>query len=175
MRDPFSYIDKVASHGDVVHVNLGGTHVYYLFHPNDIERVLVKNASNYTKGNLMKRSKIVFGNGLILSEGELWKHQRKTMAHPFHPGFIDQLANPVSEIAHEHLKDIDGLRHLDEDFMVLSLEMTMKLLFGNTIGNDLNALAQAFQTIALHFSKIMYQLPVPLGIPIPRNRRYTKP
>ena len=41
--------------------------------------------------------------------------------------------------------------------MELTLELVMRLLFGNTIGNDLDTLSESFNTIAIYFSKIMSQ------------------
>jgi cytochrome P450 len=162
----------VASHGDVVRVNLAGTLMHYVFHPDYVEHILLKNANNYSKGSLMKRTQIVFGDGLILREGEEWKAQRKRMAHSFSHSFIAKLADPIADLAASHLDSMEGERNLDEDFMGLTLELAMRLLFGNTTGADLDKLSGAFQTISLHFSKIMSQVPVPLWIPIPRNVRY---
>jgi cytochrome P450 len=174
LKDPFSYVDMVASHGDVVRVNLSGTIMYYVFHPDHVEHILLKNAKNYSKGALMKRTKIVFGDGLILHEGEEWRAQRKRMAHTFSHKFIGQLADPIANLASIHLEGLMGERNIDEDFMTLTLEMAMRLLFGNTIGADLDKLTESFQTISVHFAKILSQAPVPLWIPIPRNIRFNK-
>ena len=58
LEDPFAYVDMVASHGDVVD-NLGGQLIHYVFHPDDIEHVLLKNGNNYTKGTLIKRLRLL--------------------------------------------------------------------------------------------------------------------
>ena len=174
LEDPFAYVDMVASHGDVVRVNLAGQLIHYVFHPDDIEHVLLKNGSNYTKGTLMKRLEIVLGDGIFLKEGDAWKTQRKRMAHSFGHSFVSTLADPIAELATRQLDGLEGVRNLDEDFMELTLELVMRLLFGNTIGNDLDTLSESFNTIAVYFSKIMSQVPVPLWIPIPRNLRYNK-
>jgi cytochrome P450 len=174
LKDPFEYVKMVSSHGDVVRVNLAGTLMHYVFHPDYVDHILLKNANNYTKGSLMKRTQIVFGNGLILSEGEEWKVQRKRMAHSFSHSFVARLADPIALLAGHHLNAMEGERNLDEDFMGLTLELVMRLLFGNTLGEDLDKLSEAFQTISVHFSKIMSQVPVPLWIPIPRNVRYNR-
>src|SRR3974377_1586353 len=45
--------------------------------PADIKRVLVTNHRNYTKGVGLDRVRILLGNGIMTSEGELWGRQRR--------------------------------------------------------------------------------------------------
>ena len=107
------------------------------------------------------------------SEGRRGKLNR-TNGALFGHTFIMPLADPIADLAVRQLEGLEGVRNLDEDFMELTLELVMRLLFGNTIGNDLNTLSESFNTIGVYFSKIMSQVPVPLWVPIPRNVRYNR-
>ena len=89
IKDPWSYIEKVASYGDLVQVSLGGKKLVYVFHPDAVQTILVKNRGNYPKGKMMDRTKLVFGNGLVVSEGALWTKQRRRLSHSFIPKFVD--------------------------------------------------------------------------------------
>ncbi len=53
-------------------------------HPDDVRRILIANHRNYTKGVGFDRIKILLGNGIIVSEGEFWKRQRRMMQPTFH-------------------------------------------------------------------------------------------
>ena len=53
------------------------SHIWVINHPDDVKRVLVSNHKNYTKGMGLDRVKILLGNGIMTSEGELWQRQRR--------------------------------------------------------------------------------------------------
>jgi len=63
----------VREYGDIVYVPAFGLRLYVVGHPDDIGHVLVRNARNYVKDRLMRRGRPVFGNGLLLSEGDFWR------------------------------------------------------------------------------------------------------
>lgn len=53
-------------------------------HPDGVRRVLMDNAANYRKAELMQPILgPVLGNGLILSEGDIWKKHRRIMSPTF--------------------------------------------------------------------------------------------
>jgi len=55
--------------------------------PEGVRRVLVSNHRNYRKGLGIDRVRLLLGNGLMASEGEQWRHQRRLMHKAFHkPG-----------------------------------------------------------------------------------------
>lgn len=64
--------------------------------PGMVRRILVANHRNYTKGIGIERIRVLLGNGLMTSEGETWRRQRRQMQSGFHrpavkaclPGFI---------------------------------------------------------------------------------------
>ena len=64
--------------------------------PEAIHHVLVTNASNYRRSPASIRIlRPITGDGLILSEGEAWKFQRRTVAPAFAPRVIPLLARHI--------------------------------------------------------------------------------
>jgi cytochrome P450 len=60
--------------------------------PDAVEQVLLGNAANYVKPDLVKKLlKPTIGRGLLSSDGALWRDQRKIVAANFAPGAIDAL------------------------------------------------------------------------------------
>jgi cytochrome P450 len=51
--------------------------------PDDIRRVLLTNRTNYVKGAGLERVRVLLGNGLIVSDGELWARQRRLIQPAF--------------------------------------------------------------------------------------------
>ncbi len=75
-----------------------GVYNYVINHPDDIKRVLLTNHRNYTKGEGMDRVKILLGNGIMTSEGDFWRRQRRMMQPSFHRRVIDQFSALISEV-----------------------------------------------------------------------------
>jgi cytochrome P450 len=57
---------------------------YVINHPDWVRRVLVSNHRNYTKGVGIERVRVLLGNGLMASEGERWRRQRRMLQPGFH-------------------------------------------------------------------------------------------
>ena len=67
-----------------IHAPTRGRDIWVTNSPADIKRVLVTNHRNYTKGIGLDRIKILLGNGIMTSEGELWRRQRRMIQPAFH-------------------------------------------------------------------------------------------
>ncbi len=58
-------------------------------HPDWVRRILVSNHRNYTKGIGIERVRLLLGNGLMTSEGERWRRQRRMLQAAFHKPRIE--------------------------------------------------------------------------------------
>src|SRR6476661_9749081 len=69
-----------------------GFTVHIPLQPDLVQHVLLDNAGNYVKPDLVKRLlHKTIGRGLLSSDNELWRDQRKIVAANFAPGAIDKL------------------------------------------------------------------------------------
>ena len=86
-----------AAHGDIYRVYAPGRKrdTWICNHPDDIKRLLVTNHRNYTKGVGLDRVKILLGNGIMVSEGEFWKRQRRMIQPAFHRKMVEQYAGCI--------------------------------------------------------------------------------
>jgi cytochrome P450 len=93
---PDFFMNLARQHGDVVWYRLAGTDVYQINHPDYIQELLVSNIHTYHKGRLDKLIlSQTLGNGLLLSEGDFWKRQRKLAAPAFHSKRIEAYAETM--------------------------------------------------------------------------------
>lgn len=68
--------------GDVVRVTKpGGREAYFINDPAEVRRILVRRHQRYVKGPGFERVKMLLGNGLIVSDGDVWRRSR-TMIQP---------------------------------------------------------------------------------------------
>jgi cytochrome P450 len=83
---------ELAFNADYFKRNVLGHTVHVVLKPEWVQRVLLDNAGNYEKPKLVKRILApTIGRGLLSSDGELWRAQRKIVAASFTPPAVDAL------------------------------------------------------------------------------------
>jgi cytochrome P450 len=79
--------------------NVLGHTVHVVLKPEWVQRVLLDNAANYEKPRLVKRFLApTIGRGLLSSDGELWRSQRKIVAASFTPPAVDELVPVFADV-----------------------------------------------------------------------------
>jgi cytochrome P450 len=69
-------------YGDIVSMEKpSGRLAYFINDPMEVRRILVRRHSKYVKGPGFERVKMLLGNGLIVSDGDIWRRSR-TMIQP---------------------------------------------------------------------------------------------
>lgn len=95
--DRLGMMRDAAALADAVRVNMGPKKLYVFNRPDYAKHVLADNAANYHKGIGLVESRKVLGDGLLTSEGELWRGQRRTVQPAFKPGRIAAQAGVVAQ------------------------------------------------------------------------------
>jgi enediyne biosynthesis protein E7 len=134
--------DYFARFGDIYRVFAPSRGVYYyvINHPDDVKRVLLSNHRNYTKGDGIDRVKILLGNGIMTSEGDFWRRQRRMMQPSFHRRVIDQFSALISEVNEKYAQRWAAASargeavNLSNDTSELTLEIVLKSIFGTDLG-----------------------------------------
>ena len=76
------FLEKVSQeYGGIARINMGGYYSYLVSEPKLIKEVLVDHRDKYKKNTRYKQVRMVIGEGMLLSEGEVWRRQR-TFAQP---------------------------------------------------------------------------------------------
>ena len=69
-------------YGDIVSMTRrNGRLAYFINDPAEVRRILVRRHGRYVKGPGFERVKMLLGNGLIVSDGDVWRRSR-TMIQP---------------------------------------------------------------------------------------------
>ena len=169
----------VAEYGEAVRVPLGPKTLYLFNHPDHARHVLADNAANYTKGIGLTHARRVIGDGLLTSEGELWRKQRRVIQPVFQ---AKRLARQVDAIALEAEALVDRLRgragqgpvDMRQEMTALTLGVLGRTLIDADLG-AFEAIGEAFETVQDQAMFEMMSLgTVPLWLPLPRTLRFRK-
>ncbi|SRR5579883_24282 len=82
-------------YGDIFRALIYGTTIYAVRDPHHVQQILRKNWQNYKKGLAIKRIAMLLGNGLMVSEGEFWKNQRRMIQPAFHRDAVRALTAAI--------------------------------------------------------------------------------
>ena len=75
---------------DYLKRNILGFQVHILLDPDLIQHVLLDNAANYAKPDIVKHLLgPIIGRGLLTADGQLWRDQRKIVAASFSPAAVE--------------------------------------------------------------------------------------
>ena len=165
-------------YGSVVQFPIPSPPTYLVAEPEAVRRVLVGNSRNYDKATLQYRSlSLVVGQGLLVTDGEVWRRQRRMVQPPFHHEAIRAVGDHVAASLRGLLDrwgDISrgAVIDMDEAMMRVALEVVGASLFGTDLSGDADRLAQA-TLHALDEVVARSQMPVtpPRWMPSPSRRR----
>lgn len=135
-RDPLGFFSACArDYGDFVPMRFGPQWIYLLSHPDTIDEVLVRNYRSFVKGQALRKNRRVFGNGLLTSEGEFWRHQRKLAQPAFHRERVNAYAATMVEATLRRTAQWrDGeVRDVHDEMMRITMEIAAKTLFGTAV------------------------------------------
>ena len=89
--------------------SLLGRSSFTLSDPDAIRRVLVDNQANYARtAGSVRILRPILGDGVLISEGASWRHQRRTLAPAFTPKAIDGLVPLIDRAIGDALIDLDA-------------------------------------------------------------------
>jgi cytochrome P450 len=116
-----------------------GVHDYVINHPDDIKHVLLSNHRNYTKGQGMDRVKILLGNGIMTSEGDFWRRQRRMMQPDFHRRVLGRFARLIHEVNEKFVERWAAHAARGEPVNITddASELTLQIVLESIFGDDL--------------------------------------
>ena len=122
--------------GDIYKASVYQTSVYAIRDVEFAHHVLVENWQNYVKGQHIERVALLLGNGLMVSEGELWKRQRRMIQPNFNHESIGPLTKLITAVNSNLLRNwmLTAERNesvnVTRDVSTMSLEIILRFIFG---------------------------------------------
>ena len=155
--------------------NVFGHQVHIPLHPDMVQRVMLDNAANYVKPDLvLKLLRPTIGHGLLSSDGSLWREQRRIVAANFAPAAVDSSMPAFASAASARM---ELWAPGDRDMAAEATATTMRIISDTLFAGDPRLTSEAAMAhIAAALDAVSEaRLQVLLGLPIvPLSRRGLK-
>jgi len=176
LRDVLGLLRRVArEYGDVARIPVLKGDRILLNHPDLIEQVLIIQQTKFYKSTVSKEAtERLLGQGLLISEGDFWRRQRRLAQPAFHRARINEYAAAMVEIAQAHAREWRSgeTRDMAHEMTSTTLDIAVRTLFGTTLPGEAEQVGRAM-TFLMRYSLGRARSPVtiPAAWPTPKNRR----
>jgi cytochrome P450 len=156
---------RFATYGDFYYGEGPGLDIYFTCHPQLIHEVLVTQARAFHKRTLDLE---VLGNGLLTSDGDDWRRQRRRIQPGFRHDSIQRYASLIAEEAERlvHRLGDGSVLDLRREMMKLTLGIVCRALFGQKFAGRSERVSRAM--MALQEQVLMPKF-FPAWLPTPGN------
>lgn len=161
-------------YGDLVSARFGHRPVLFANHPDLVEEVLVNQNRKFIKHYRLRQTRRTLGHGLLTSEGDFWRGQRKLVQPAFHRERIANYAGLMVDYTERMLASwSEGqVRDAQADMMRLTLEIVARTLFDAEMAGEATDAREAMETLTHAFvARTGNLLTPPHWIPTPLNLR----
>jgi len=177
-KNPLQYFVNVSREfGDIVRLDFGPRRFYLVNHPDYIQLILQDNQAIFEKGyDLVKP---VTGNGLIASEGEFWRRQRRIVQPAFHRNKVSALVSIMTDNVRAMTErwavfsDAGTAVDVEEEMLRLTRHNIVRTMFSLDIDGDLAQTSKDFDA-CLHYLAQLMKAPFEFMtyVPTPTNLRF---
>ncbi len=177
-REPLHFLMSMArEYGDIVHFRFGPHQVYQPHTPELVREILVNQADKFHKWQLQKKVMgKVLGNGIFLSDDDVWKRQRKLVAPALHTKRIQHYAEIMTLYTNRLVDSWQPGQEIDiaEEMLKVTMDIVAKSMFdADGVSAEAQKLSNALRVVQDMIIREMTALimPVPDWVPTPRNLR----
>jgi cytochrome P450 len=160
-RDPLPFFEDLQTGSEpIARMRIAGTKVFYLREPDLIREMLVTLVPNFHKSRGLERAKALLGEGLLTSEDELHRQQRKLIQPVFHHGNLKDIAVIMRERARQRVESWKAGQtlNLNQEMHALTLTIVAEALFGTEVGERTGRVSQLMETVMETFFLFMSPL-----------------
>jgi cytochrome P450 len=170
-RDMLGFLQRLSqTYGDVATFQLGSERVVLLSHPEHIQDVLVTHHRQFIKARRGDVSRQFLGEGLLNSEGDTHRRQRRLSQPAFHRQRVAQYGAVMTNYATRLSQEWQDGESIDAAaaMMRVTLAIAAKTLFDADVESDAVVIGRAISELlelsprfSLPFAAVLLRLPLP--------------
>ncbi|HEY6411604.1 MAG TPA: cytochrome P450, partial [Ktedonobacteraceae bacterium] len=176
-RDPLTLMRETQRQfGSMARLHLGNDTVVAFFRPEHVRYFLMEHPRNFKKPNLGTGAnlKAFLGDGLLTSDGDFHRQQRRLVQPAFHKKRVEGYADVMVQFTQEALETWQAGTQLDmaQSMQQLTLRIILKSLFNIDSPAQVATLGQAFNDV-INNSRRRFgaQAQLERFLPLARNQR----
>jgi unspecific monooxygenase len=145
--------------------------------PDAIHHVLVDNAANYRRSPASIRIlRPITGNGLLLSEGEAWRHQRRTIAPALAPRVLPILARHIVTTATEQIVSLVARMDQPVELLPAMQSLALEIAGRSMVSLEMHQYGPAMRRMLTEYGAHLarphlFDLLLPASVPTLRDLR----
>jgi cytochrome P450 len=165
--------------GPLCYTTLLGKRIYFVNDAEYVKRILLDNVANYPKSVTYRNNLRPFlGDGLLISEGEFWKRQRRLAQPAFHLRRLKAFAATMAECAAamaagwQHGQVIDVMAAMN----AVTMEIVARTLFGADVSGEIGEVAEAMAVLQEETGRVRLTafFDLPELLTRPRGKRFAR-
>ncbi|MCB9192828.1 MAG: cytochrome P450 [Flavobacteriales bacterium] len=148
--------------------------------PDMVKHIMQDNNKNYVKSHGYNVLKVLLGEGLLTSEGDFWRKQRRLMQPAFHrdrlASFVDTYVEFGQQLVDKWKTLPDGSEvDVSKDFMETTLNIVSKAMFSSDVADAMEVVNREFDYANEQLIKrITSPFPIPLWVPLPHIQKESR-
>ena len=176
-RDPLALLQRARPYGEVVRIRFGAVSIYLLNSPGAIRQALVGQARKLDKGLSFGRAQRLIGNGLVMSDGEHHRRQRRLMQPAFHRAEIARYLGTMREVAVPRIEawPDGGELAFDREMRSITLTVLVRTLLSSDLRSEsIDEIEGLLRVLLAELipDGIVANIPALAWVPTRSNRRF---
>ncbi len=172
---PIRYHQK---HGEVFQFRALGDDMIFVQDDAFIHDVLVASHRRFTKDKFTRGLSQLLGQGLLTSEGELWRRQHDLMVPAFQPRSLERSIGDIKAVANTVVSEWQSRQHgeitLDSEMCAITLRIALKAFFGDD-AREISFIDDAMKAVMKYFVGVAGSgRHLPMWIPTSTNREFQR-
>jgi cytochrome P450 len=178
-RDGPGFVTRIAQahRGEIVGLRLGPTIVYLVTNPEHVQQVVQDWRVFGKGGGMFSATRRLLGHGLLTSDGEFWRQQRRMMQPLFQPGNLAALTELMVEVIDRETTLLSARSSATVDMEVEMNAMSQRVILETMLGrgidrSETDRLNEHLQVALDGLNLRMFLYFLPEMVPLPGERRY---
>jgi cytochrome P450 len=182
VKEPLRFHLRLAKEmGDILRFRVGVWWIYMVNHPDHVQYIFQGNQRNFNKQTAdYDMLKLAAGEGLLTSDGEFWRKQRRMIQPMFHRKRLEVYGEMMVEEASRMADHLGALSRKGEavdmadEMLELALRIVGRALFRVDLAGSSKEIGASFGVVSRHLGTFDWVSMLPQWMPLPRMRQFRK-